>query len=262
METRQRERTGHGERTLGKLLKTAMQPVGTTLYLYGGGWNEADTGAATQARTLGPSPEWERFFRAQDERFDYRAYRDRRIDVGGLGLDCSGYLGWVLYNTLETENGREGYVMPAERCAKWLAERGFGTWTQAGNAPVRPGDVVSVREHVWLSLGACGDGSVLILHSTPAVSRSGCPGGGVELSAVGSDEGCAAYRLAERYMEAFYPLWYARYPVKLADPAVYLRFVGEDAGRFSWDTAAGALTDPDGLQDMAPEAVLSWIKKL
>lgn len=36
-------------------LKNALKPVGQTLYIYGGGWNEAQTGSGTEALTLGLS---------------------------------------------------------------------------------------------------------------------------------------------------------------------------------------------------------------
>ena len=42
-----------GERTLLNFLKTAMTPVGTTLYVYGGGWNWQDTAADHAASAIG-----------------------------------------------------------------------------------------------------------------------------------------------------------------------------------------------------------------
>lgn len=39
-------------------LKNALKPVGQTLYIYGGGWNEAQTGSGTEALTLGLSKEY------------------------------------------------------------------------------------------------------------------------------------------------------------------------------------------------------------
>ena len=41
--------------TLKELLLTALQPVGSTMYVWGGGWNEADTGAGPDAVTIGVS---------------------------------------------------------------------------------------------------------------------------------------------------------------------------------------------------------------
>ena len=94
-----------GEHTLKNFLATALEPVGTTLYIYGGGWNWQDNGSSIQATTIGISPDWVRFFIEQDEDFTYRAKDGGFYPYGGFneyyyaGLDCSGYLGWVVYNT-------------------------------------------------------------------------------------------------------------------------------------------------------------------
>ena len=48
--------TPPGECTLFSLLCAAMQPLGTTLYVYGGGWILDDTGAGREAVTPFPSP--------------------------------------------------------------------------------------------------------------------------------------------------------------------------------------------------------------
>ena len=42
-----------GLKTIKNLLATAMEPVGTTLYVYGGAWNWQDTAASNQATTIG-----------------------------------------------------------------------------------------------------------------------------------------------------------------------------------------------------------------
>lgn len=269
-----------GERTLTNYLETALMPVGTTLYIYGGGWDWQDEGSSIQTRTLGVSPDWIRFFEDHDTDYTYRAADDDpKTEIasdyypyGGFneyyyaGLDCSGYVGWVLYNTFETENGHDGYVGSSTLFAQRLSEYGFGEWTQdirmpgAGNGyEMKPGDVMSVNGHVWISLGTCDDGSVVIVQSAPSRSRTGQPGGGVQISAVGESYNCEAYILADRYMSEYYPGWYERYKTYLCDPDLFFSFEGADAGRFTWDvTEAGeGLSDPDGLQGMDPEEVLS-----
>lgn len=272
-----------GERTVTNFLKTALMPVGTTLYIYGGGWDWQDNGAAVQARSFGVSPDWVRFFESQDEDFTYREKDgdETKADpehsyypYGGYneyyyaGLDCAGFVGWAVYNTLETEEGKEGYVIEATGMAKKLCERGLGEWTQDIKAPdgkngyeMRPGDVMSVNGHVWISLGTCDDGSVVIVHSSPSKSRRLQPGGGVQISAVGRDESCEAYTLAEQYMAKYYPAWNARYPICLCDPEVHFAFEGENAGRFTWRTDGGGdgFTDPDGIRDMKPAQVLELL---
>ena len=268
-----------GEMTLENFLRTAMMPVGTTLYIYGGGWNWQDDGSAIQTRTIGVSPDWVRFFEEQDENFTYKGKDgdEKNVDAsasfypfGGYneyyyaGLDCSGYVGWTIYNTFETENGKEGYVGGSTGFAKRLADQGLGTWTQnvaEEDAPViLPGDIMSLNGHVWMSLGTCDDGSVVILHSTPSYSRTGQPGGGVQISAVGQDENCEAYLLADHYMSEYFPKWYARYPVALKKPENYFHFEGEKAGLFRWDTGeSGKLSDPAGMQKMQPKEVLGLL---
>ena len=269
-----------GERTVKNFLKTALMPVGTTLYIYGGGWDWQDVGSAAQARSLGVSDDWVTFFENQDENFTYKEKDGDKAKADPehsfypygeyneyyyAGLDCSGYVGWALYNTIEKKDGEDGYVSGATGMARKLSELGLGAWTQDVKAPdgkngyeMKPGDVMSINGHVWISLGTCEDGSVVILHSTPSKSRTGQPGGGVQISAIGTDESCEAYALADRYMSKYYPTWYERYPTHLCAPNTYFTFEGENAGRFTWNISGGkeAFTDPDGLQDMKPEEVL------
>lgn len=259
-----------GERTVKNFLATAFMPVGTTLYVYGGGWDWQDVGSAIQARTIGVSEDWIKFFQEQDENYTYRDEdaANSYYPYGGYneyyyaGLDCSGYVGWTLYNVMNTESGKEGYVMASTKMAKALAENGWGEWTQKIDKPTDhdflPGDVFSIKGHVWICVGTCEDGSILILHSTPAASRTGQPGGGPELSAIGPDKDCEAYRLADKYMSEYYPKWYERYPVVLKDYAQYTAIDGEYTGKFSWDlTEDGTgLSDPDDYRSMTPEEVL------
>lgn len=47
-------------------LRNALKPVGQTLYIYGGGWNEAQTGSGTESLTLDLSKEWKSFYDTQD----------------------------------------------------------------------------------------------------------------------------------------------------------------------------------------------------
>ena len=65
-----------------------------------------------------------------------------------------------------------------------LAARGLGRLVRP---PCRflPGDLFSMEGHVWLCVGVCRDESLVIAHSSPTPSRrTGCPGGGVQLSAI------------------------------------------------------------------------------
>lgn len=253
-----------GKRTLRNFLAAALEPVGDTLYVYGGGWNWQDDGANAAAVSLGLSPCWTSFFQRQDETYSYRNDADFSRswyphkgwnEYGWAGLDCSGFVGWAVYNLMHNVSGLPGYVQSAAGMAQDFARRGWGTWSR-GNSVFHPGDVVSISGHVWICLGACGDGSLVILHSTPSPSRTGALGGGVQLSAVGEREDCAAYRLAGAYMERFYPQWSERYAV-VWKPFTAYTATGDDprTGTFRWDLQ-GTLRDSDGFSGMTAEKVL------
>ena len=58
--------------SLEHFLEIAMEPVGQTMYVWGGGWNEEDTGAGVEAVTIGVSDQWASFFEEQDASYDYQ----------------------------------------------------------------------------------------------------------------------------------------------------------------------------------------------
>lgn len=229
--------------SLAKLLLLAKEPLCNTMYIWGGGWNEEDTSAGLEARSLGVSPAWTSFAAKQDASYDYRNTRFQIHD----GLDCSGFIGWLVYNLLETENDRESYVFPACRVAHELGIRGFGTFTHADQiTDWQPGDILSSPDHVWLSLGMCEDGSVVMLHATPP---------GVILSGTKLKDGnveSLAEKLAAGYMKKYYPKWYERFPKHSREYRCLL-----ESGRMRWDD--GVLTDAEGVRSMRAGDVLKWM---
>ena len=255
-----------GRRTLKNFLATALAPVGTVLYVYGGGWNWQDDGASRAAVSLGLSRCWTEFFQRQDVGYSYRDDTDFSKsryphngwnEYGWAGLDCSGYVGWAVYNLMHGVPGLPGYVQSASGMARDFARRGWGEWTRKiPPGAFQPGDVFSMAGHVWICLGTCGDGSLVILHSTPSPSATGNLGGGVQISAVGGDRDCEAYCLAAAYMRRFYPRWSARYAAVCKPYADYTA-VAEDArtGKFRWDLS-GTVRDPDGFSHMTAERIL------
>ena len=266
-----------GKLTVENFLKTALSPVGTTLYIYGGGWDWQDEREAIQTRTFGVSPDWIRFFRSQNE--DY-TYRDKDGDENNkdpensyypygryneyyyAGLDCAGYVSWVLNNTFGISDHENSMFSGATGTAKMLSGMGLGELSKSEDpaSVLKPGDIVSISGHVWICLGVCDDNSVVILHSTPSISRSGQPGGGVQISAIGDNEDCEAYKLADRYMSEYYAGWYERYPAVTRSPDIYFDFTHEKAGVFTWnvDTLSG-LSDPSGIRDKSAADVLKTL---
>ena len=238
MQGDQKEPEMHG---LEYFLRTALLPVGQTAYVWGGGWNEEDTGAGTEARTIGLSPRWKEFADSLSSDYNYKKTRYQIHD----GLDCSGFVGWVVYNTLETENDREGYVYSSTDVAETLASLGLGDFTPAKSvADWKPGDVASMDGHVWICLGTCEDGSVLLVHSSPP---------GVRLCGIAkSSKAKDAVRLAENYMQTYYPDWHSRFP-DCESPKSYLK----KTSQFRWSEE----TFPDAarIQSMTPEALLKLL---
>ena len=221
-------------------LQTAVLPVGQTMYVWGGGWNEEDTGAGVEAVTLGISPAWAEFAAKQDATYDYKETKYQIHD----GLDCSGYVGWAVYNVLETENGKDGYVLSSTKMAEEFASRGLGEYIPASKMTGwQAGDIMSMKGHVWIAVGMCEDGSVLLLHASPP----GVIFCGTEL-ADGSKS--MAVLLAERIMQTYYPEWYAKYP-ECARPHSYLK----NSSGMRWNREV--LSDKEGLAEMSAEEVIS-----
>lgn len=225
--------------TMEKLLRTSIEPVGNTMYIWGGGWNEADDGAGIEAVTIGVSSRWGEYAAKQDAFYNYRNTRYQIHD----GLDCSGYIGWLVYNVMNTENEQEGYVMYACDMASAYASYGWGTYMTSGD--FKPGDICSMRGHVWLCLGTCEDGSVLLVHSSPP---------GVRISGTKLPDGTSgkAVELAREIMSTYYGDWYDRYPECAVDYSYLTSCV-----KMRWDTSV--LLDEMDIQNMSGEQVAEFL---
>lgn len=267
-----------GERTLKNYLQTAMNPVGTALYVYGDSWDWQDVNSSNQALTIGLPHSWIDFFQQQDANYTYKNSADPAHSYYPhnswnqyyyAGLDCSGYVGWVVYNVMHTQNSvntdNDGYVMSSTKIAKTFADKGWGTWTRDIKS-FKPGDIFSMSGHVWTVLGVCDDGSIVFLHSTPSDSKAG-QGGGVQLSALNpnsdDDKNCEVYKLVTKYMTKYYPEWSDRYDAVLrsyisyATPATGTKYKETWSGNFSWNLDGTGLTDPDGYADMSAAEILA-----
>ena len=220
-------------------LTVATEPVGSTMYIWGGGWNEEDTGAGIEAVTPGISSRWAEFAAQQNSSYDYKNHRYQIHD----GLDCSGYVGWAVYNILETESGQEGYVGKAAGMAEDLARRGLGEYIPAEQLDRwLPGDIMSMKGHVWICVGMCDDGSVLLLHASP-------PGVIFSGTSLSDGSGSQATALATKIMKEHYPDWYRRYP-NSDRPHSYL----EQSSAMRWSTQV--LQDQEGLRQLSAEEVV------
>jgi len=194
------------------LFEVALEPVGHTMYIWGGGWDTEEKSAGTGASRIGVSPKWKTFAASQDADYDYEKHRFEREN----GLDCSGYVGWVIYNLFEEKNGKKGYVTTSTDMAESFAAQGWGKLIKDPKEFL-PGDIVSMDGHVWISLGTCQDGSVLLIHSSP-------PGVSICGTQINEGETSIAIDLAQEYMETNYPKWQEKYPNRIV-PSSYLENV-------------------------------------
>ena len=187
--------------TIKELLQTGLKPVGSTMYVWGGGWK--GNSASKEARRLGVSSSWKAFYKKQKKGYNYHKY----LNQSSKGLDCPGYIGWCIYNVMESSNGQKGYVLYAEDMARNYARRGWGTFTKRSKVKnYKAGDIMSnPAGHVYMVVGSCKDGSVVLLHSSPP---------GVTLCGTSTRSGktnSQAVKLAKKYMKKYYPVWYKKF---------------------------------------------------
>lgn len=227
--------TVNGKKTLTSYLQNALTACGRTLYIWGGGWG----GIGTDTAIIGYQSSWQTFFNLHGtDDYDYTKFR---YDYGS-GLDCSGFAAWTLYNTLYKKNGEESLVKSSTEVASFYAKKNWATLEKNGDDQTfKPGDVVSMSGHVWISLGQYSDGSVLLIHSSPK---------GVQISGTA---GTAATKAAY-YMKKYYPEW--PYEARTVGSS-YLRYVGK--ARWITSGSDALLKDPDGIQKMSAAQVMKFL---
>lgn len=245
-----------GLRTVKNFLATAMQPVGKTLYIWGGGWNQEDAAAGKTAKHIGVWPQWEEFFNSQNSNYNFCDYAVSKNGVAKipipkyipLGLDCSGYCGWVLYNTFHNKDMEGiGYVFPHTRRISNFVSKGWGTVIAPGDIKdFRAGDIMDKQGHVYIVIGQCSDGSVVLVHSSPPgvhICGTVTPSGNADSEAV---------RLASHYMRTYFPEFYNKFPqYKYVREAYYLT----DFKQLRWNVN-GVMKDPDRYTQMSASQVL------
>ena len=162
------------------------------------------------------------------------------------GLDCSGFVGWTVYNTVNTKSGNQSFTMQSGSEAVSLANRGFGTLTAAGSIKkYHPGDIMYINGHIWICMGQCKDGSVVILHSSP---------NGVQINGSQTPSGngdSIASRLAKKYMKKYFPGW----KFDVVTHYYYGKY-----NQFQWTYGKKKLMDdPDGWRDKTGGQILKLL---
>lgn len=226
--------------TVKALLAAAAEPCGRCLYVWGGGWNEEDTGAGPDAMTMGASPRWYEFFREKGASYDYRETFYQIHD----GLDCTGYLGYCVYQVFGSEYSQSGYVFPSGAVAEHYREFFGGEIISRQDINgYQAGDVMCTKGHAYLVVGQCSDGSVLFFHaSPPAVSLCGTP------AANGSSDS-EAVALAEEYMSKYRGECFEWFDTCQRGSAFLT-----DYDQYRWDESV--LSDPNGYRNLTPREIL------
>lgn len=233
--------TGVQAATVSELMCSATQPIGKCLYVYGGGWNEEDTEAGIEALSYGISPMWIEFYNNNSSLYNYKTTRYQIHN----GLDCTGYVGWCMYQLFGDKYSENGYVFPSEKMADGY-NRLFGAEiTPRGKVKkFTCGDIMTKAGHVYIVLGSCPDGSVVFMHaSPPCVSLCGTytPDGRKSSMAVA---------LATEYMKKYFPECYTKYP-NCSRNTSYLTDYS------SVSLPQSILPDPDGYRNMDAAAILN-----
>lgn len=233
-------------RTIKNYLANALLPVGKTLYIYGGGHNTTD------ATRKGVSPNWAKWYSKNNSSYNYQNYMYQST----LGLDCSGYVGWSVYQVMQSRsNVGSGYTVTSGMIGSTYTGYKWGTnltqsYLQSHNFKFYPGDIGYDGDHTWIVLGQCKDTSLVILHSTPNA--------GVQIAGTPTYNGnysSQAISLAKQYMSR-----YKGY--QTMGSSFYHTSTGHWIRRgnyFRWNRST--LSDPDGYLSMTADQILADLFK-
>lgn len=252
-----------GLKTIKNFLKIALLPVGSTMYIWGGGWNETESEPGVSSTKIGILPQWNKFCKQQNSSYNFKDHcLPIKRDDGcllpdpesiGYGLDCSGFVGWAVYNAMNTEDHHKSFVCKARTQAKVFSEENkFGEYKDFGQITnIKPGDIISISteerfSHVYIAVGQCNDGSIVIIESAPP---------GVQIRGTQNHDGSyesEAIKLAETYMSKYYSQWHEKFPNCVCKPDDY-----RNDSQMSWEISESSIMkDPDGYINKTPEKIL------
>ena len=231
-----------GTRTIKNFLANALKPVGQTLYVWGGGHNDSD------ATRKGVSPKWKQWYDSNSSSYNYKYYMDLTEATEQKGLDCSGYVGWSVYQIMQNKSGGVNYTTVSGSIGSLYSGRGMGTIVSqaqlaSSGYKLYPGDIGYNGGHTWMVLGQCADKSVVILHCTPnaGVQISGTP-------TPSGTYGSQAIALAETYMAKYPGVTKYDYHESSGN---YIR----NGAYFRWNR--NTLSDPEGYLNKTANQILA-----
>lgn len=235
-----------GENTMTNLMRAAGLPIGKVMYSWGGGrvGGPKETGGAP----IGIPEEWTKFYdkyQKPNKAYNFRVYR-----AGGAptetsrksGLDCSGYIGWML-GSVRYDGNMYGVVSGSH--IGQLTGMGLGKRLPNPFSDYKPGDILANGGHVVMVIGPSEHGGAVIAHASPHGVKLGGIDGGVQT--------------AEAYMSKYFP--------EVSDKNKAFNFgtfnVTSYKGKyqqFRWNIVKSGdrkgIEDPDGLYNMTAEQIL------
>ena len=235
------------DHTIKNYLLGSLQPVGSTLYVWGGGW------AQPTATYIGVYPEWISWFNSKGGSYNYANYMDLSAATRAKGLDCSGFVGWTTYQIMQTKSGvGSGYAAEASTVASVYAGKGYGNLRSQSKLSqnnylnqFKAGDVGSMSGHTFIVLGQCSDGSLVIVHSTPPcvqINGTTTPSGAYDSEAI---------TLAKQYMNQYYPALVQKFNLGCSVGTSYIRA----SNTLRWNTKT--LSNPDGYKSKSAGQILA-----
>ncbi len=232
--------------TIKNYLTNAIAPMGSTLYILGGGRDEYRPVRVNNSTRIGLHEEWRDFFLSKKgQKYDPDNYAYKR----SLGVDCSGFVGFVNYNTFNTSDNQAPMVTTSGKTGDLLESRGLGSYsTELSYDSYQAGDVMFRDGHVYIVVGQCSDGSVVVAHSSMM---------GVKLAATRDRNGNSrnqANALVKSYMSTYFQD-YHKIDSGINTASNYLT----NYKKFTWNSKA--LSDPDGYRNMPVEEVLKDLFK-
>ena len=225
---------------LNDYLNAAFMPVGKCLYVYGGGWNEEDTAAGDSAKMVGLSKQWSEFYMQNTSSYDHKKYRYSIND----GLDCTGYIGWTMYQLFQDKYSDNGYVIKSNNMALKYSHMFGGTYIDKQSVKdYQCGDIMSCNGHAYIVVGACDDGSVVLLHSSPPnVSLCGT-------YTISGNANSRAVAIAKTYMSKYFKQCYMKYPDCSRNSSYLTNY-----NQMRWNE--DVIADTDGYRNMSADDIL------
>ena len=220
------------KKTIKNYLLGALQPVGRVLYVWGGAWGDSTRKGISQT--------WVDFYNSQSSSYSFSNTSDR-----SKGMDCSGFVGWAAYQVMHNKSGvGSGYTVVSGDVGYSYQSRGWGsvlTQSYVANQgyKLKAGDIGFNGDHVWIVIGQCKDGSVVLVHSTNDA--------GVQIA--GTGYGSQAAELAKKYMSRYEGTKKYNYYYSVGSSYI------QSYSFFRWNRET--LADPDGYLNKTADQILA-----